>query len=77
MIRIIVWFFLLFVGLIAAVALDLRFSQTLFFSLSFHIISSFVGLVLLRLVAGSPSFILFFAPFEAIIFPHIIDEAGR
>ena len=119
--RIIVWFILLFGGLIAAVALDLRFFRTLFFSPSFHIVSSFVGLVLLRLVmnasrktgrllarkgrvgkllrmetnrlvttgiygcmrhpthlgllffplavglvAGSPSFILIFAPFEAI-----------
>lgn len=53
MARIIVWFFLLFGGLIAAVALDLRFFQTLFFSLSFHIISSFVGLVLLRLVMNA------------------------
>jgi len=121
MARIIIWFILLSGGLIAAIILDLHFFRALFFSLSFHIVSSLVGLMLLRLVmnasrktgrllaregrvgklprmetnrlvttgiygcmrhpmhlgllffplavgliAGSPSFILFFAPLEAL-----------
>ena len=120
MARIIVWFIFLPGGLIASITLDLHFFRTLFFSLPFHIGSSLLGLIVLRLVvnasrktgrllasegrvgklprmetnrlvtigiygcmrhpmhfgllfsplavgliAGSPSFILFFAPFEA------------
>lgn len=53
MARIIVWFILLPGGLIAAITLDLHFFRTVFSSLSFHIVSSLFGLMLLRLVVNA------------------------
>ena len=53
MARIIVWLIFLPGGLIASITLDLHFFRTVFFSLSFHVGSSLLGIILLRLVVNA------------------------
>ncbi|MCD6389901.1 MAG: hypothetical protein J7L69_10860, partial [Desulfobulbaceae bacterium] len=53
MARIIAWLIFLPGGLIASITLDLHFFRTVFFSLSFHLGSSLLGIILLRLVVNA------------------------
>ena len=54
-IRIIVWLILIIGGVTASITIDLKHFRDIFFSISFHIISLIIGLILLKLSFNAAS----------------------